>query len=236
MPAERRPTVAALIPVWNGAAFLAEAIESALAEAPDEVVVIDDGSTDGSGAIAEGFGPRVRCLRQPNGGVAAARNAALNASNSDLVAFLDADDVWPRGRLALLREALEQHPDCGIAQGRLQRLVGRAGTGTWDLVDEAWPAPNISTALIRRELFTTVGVFDDHAEGGGDDVDWLLRARECGVREIRIDAVTLHYRRHDANMTNDVATDQARLLRVLARSIARRRAAARTPPETREPS
>ena len=81
MAAEHRPTVAALIPVWNGAAFLAEALESALAQEPavDEVVVIDDGSTDESGAIARGFGPRVRCVRQEHRGLAAARNAALSA-------------------------------------------------------------------------------------------------------------------------------------------------------------
>ncbi len=80
MGGDRRPTVAALIPVWNGAAYLAEAIESVVAERVDEVVVVDDGSTDDSGAIAERFGPPVRCLRQANRGVAAARNAALQAA------------------------------------------------------------------------------------------------------------------------------------------------------------
>lgn len=231
MPTEARAAVAALIPVWNGAAYLAEAIESVLAEAPDEVVVVDDGSTDGSGEIARRYAPRVRCVRQPNRGVAAARNAALRASRSDLVAFLDADDVWPRGRLPTLLQALERHPDCDIAQGRLQRLVRDARSGAWTLVDEAWRAPNVSTALIRRRLFSTVGVFDERTGGGGDDVDWLLRVRESGARETTVDAVTLFYRRHDANMTNDVATDQSRLLRVLAKSIARRRASAVAPTE-----
>lgn len=224
MAGDRRPTVAALIPVWNGAAYLAEAIESVVAERVDEVVVVDDGSTDDSGAIAERFGPPVRCLRQANRGVAAARNAALRASRSDLVAFLDADDVWPRGRLERLLRALDEHPGCGIAQGRLRRMVRSARTGDWEFVDESWRAPNVSTALIRREVFATVGPFDENARGGGDDVDWLLRVREAGVAEVGVDAITLYYRRHDTNMTNDVATDQSRLLRVLARSIARRRA------------
>jgi glycosyltransferase involved in cell wall biosynthesis len=227
MPAERRPTVAALVPVWNGAAFLAEALESALAQEPavDEVLVIDDGSTDDSGAIARSYGPRVRCLRQEHSGLAAARNAAVRASQSDLIAFLDSDDVWPRGRSTLLFGALEENPDCGIAQGRLQRLVRNGRTTRWELVDESWRAPNVATALIRRSAFATVGLFDESV-AGGDDVDWLLRARELGVLETRVDAITLHYRRHDNNMTNDVAQDQSRLLRVLGRAVARRRAAA----------
>jgi glycosyltransferase involved in cell wall biosynthesis len=230
MPVERRPTVAALIPVWNGAAFLSEALESALAQKPavDEVLVIDDGSTDGSAEIAQGFGPRVRCVSREHSGLAATRNAAVRLSQSELVAFLDSDDIWPRGRLALLLRALEENPECAIAQGRLQRLVRHDRTMRWELVSESWRAPNVATALIRRSAFATVGLFDESV-AGGDDVDWLLRAREQGIREARVDSITLYYRRHDKNMSNDVATDQSRLLRVLGRSVARRRAAAAQP-------
>ena len=226
MPAESRPTVSALMPVWNGVAFLGEALESILVQEPavDEIVVVDDGSTDGSGDLARSFGPRVRCVRREHSGLAATRNAAVREARCDLVAFLDSDDLWPRGRMALLLAALEANPDCGIAQGRLQRMVPDGQGDGWKLVDESWRAPNVSTALIRREVFATVGPFDENARGGGDDVDWLLRVREAGVAEVGVDAITLYYRRHDTNMTNDVATDQSRLLRVLARSIARRRA------------
>jgi glycosyltransferase involved in cell wall biosynthesis len=227
MPADRRRTVAALVPVWNGAAFLADALGSILAQDPavDEVVVIDDGSTDGSAAIARGFGPRVRCVTRTHAGLAATRNAAVREARSELVAFLDADDLWPHGRLALLLRALEENPACDIAQGRLQRLVQDGRSMRWALVDESWRAPNVATALIRRAAFATVGPFDESV-AGADDVDWLLRAKERGLREVQVDAVTLHYRRHAGNMTNDVAADQSRLLRVLGRAVARRRAAA----------
>lgn len=221
------PTVTALVPVWNGAAFLGEALESILVQEPQvaEIVVIDDGSTDGSGDLARAFGPRVRCVRRAHEGLAATRNAAVREARSELVAFLDADDLWPRGRLALLLDALARNPDCGIVQGRLQRVVRDAATSEWTLVNESWRAPNVATALIRREVFALVGPFD-HQIAGGDDVDWLLRAKECFVREAQVDAVTLLYRRHDGNMTNDVAQDQSRLLRVLGRAVQRRRAAA----------
>lgn len=227
MPAETRPTVVALVPVWNGAAFLREALDSILAQEPpvDEIVVIDDGSTDGSGDIARSYGPRVHVVRQENGGLASARNAAVRESRADVIAFLDSDDVWPRGRLAVLLQALGANPDCGIVQGRLQRMVRSGGMDEWQLVDESWLAPNVATALIRRSAFAAVGPFDGKV-AGGDDVDWLLRARDHGIREARVESITLHYRRHDANMTNDVAKDQSRLLHVLGRAVARRRAAA----------
>jgi glycosyltransferase involved in cell wall biosynthesis len=227
MPAERRPTVSALVPVWNGAAFLGEALDSILAQEPavDEVVVIDDGSTDGSGDLARSYGPRVRCVRRDHAGLAATRNAAVREAQSDLIAFCDADDLWPHGRLARLLEVLDGDPGCGIVQGRLQRMVRDERTQRWELINESWRAPNVATALIRRDVFALVGSFDEHV-AGADDVDWLLRAKERGVREAQVDAVTLLYRRHGGNMTNDVAADQSRLLRVLGRAVARRRAVA----------
>ena len=88
----------------------------------------------------------------------------------------------------------------------------------WELVNESWRAPNVATALIRRSAFAIVGPFDESV-AGGDDVDWLLRAKEAGVREAQVEAITLHYRRHGGNMTNDVAADQSRLLRVLGRAV-----------------
>jgi len=227
MPTERRATVSALVPVWNGVAFLADALASILRQDPPvaEVVVVDDGSTDGSGDLARGFGARVRCVRREHGGLAATRNAAVREAGSDLVAFLDADDIWPEGRLARLLAVLHANPGCGIVQGRLQRMVLDEATARWTLVNESWRAPNVSTALIRREVFDLVGPFDERV-AGTDDVDWLLRAKELGVREAHADAVTLLYRRHGGNMTNDVAEGNARLLRVLGRAVARRRAAA----------
>jgi glycosyltransferase involved in cell wall biosynthesis len=228
MPAaERRPTVTALVPVWNGTAFLGEALDSILAQQPavDEVVVVDDGSTDGSGDVARSYGARVRCVRRAHAGLAATRNAAVREAQSDLVAFLDADDLWPPGRIARLLAALGAEPGCGIVQGRLQRMVRDEQTMQWQLVNESWRAPNVATALIRREVFALVGPFDEGV-AGADDVDWLLRAKERGVREAQVDAVTLLYRRHGGNMTNDVAADQSRLLRVLGRAVARRRSAA----------
>jgi len=228
MAAEER-NISVLIPVWNGAEFLGEALASVQPEANHvlEIIVLDDGSTDDTPRIARSAGALVRYERQEHAGLAAARNAALRLAEGELLAFLDADDLWPPGRLAHLRRVLDADGRAAIAQGRLQRLT-RSASGDWEFVAEAHRAPSLCTALIRRSAFEVVGDFDERFLGG-HDVDWLMRAREAGVGEAQSDAITLHYRRHDGNMTNDVAVDQPNLLRVLRASIERRRIAGREP-------
>lgn len=105
------PLVTAVIPVYNGEALVGDAIRSVLAQTYSRVecVVVDDGSTDRSAAVAASFGPRVRVIRQPNGGVASARNAGVAAATGELVAFLDADDYW-------LPEKLEKQVRCWQAR------------------------------------------------------------------------------------------------------------------------
>jgi glycosyltransferase involved in cell wall biosynthesis len=95
-------TITAIIPVHNGERHLAEAIQSVLAQTlpPGEIIVVDDGSTDASAAIAQSFGAPVRVLAQPNLGPAAARNLGLAHATGDLLAFLDADDLWTPNKLA----------------------------------------------------------------------------------------------------------------------------------------
>src|SRR5579884_658579 len=93
--------VSVVLPCFNAARFLPAALDSALSQTylPFEVILVDDGSTDDSVAIAESYGPLVRVIRQTNQGESVARNRGLDAARGDLVAFLDADDIWERGKL-----------------------------------------------------------------------------------------------------------------------------------------
>src|SRR4051795_5122495 len=113
-------SIAVVIPVYNGERFLRDAIESVLAQSlpAAEVVVVDDGSSDRSAAVAEGFGPPVRVLRKPHRGVSAARNVGVEHSRSDLIAFLDADDRMKPDRLERQAAALAEAPAPAIALGR----------------------------------------------------------------------------------------------------------------------
>ena len=98
-----RPALSVIIPVWNGERYLGEAIESVLAQEaapPMELIVVDDGSEDGSTAVAERFGPTVRCARIAHSGLAAARNAGLVLARGEYLLHLDADDVLPPRSIA----------------------------------------------------------------------------------------------------------------------------------------
>src|SRR5688500_924354 len=111
---EQQPLVSVIIPVYNGARFLRAALESVFAQTyrPIEVIVVDDGSADDSGVIAQSF-PEVRYIRQENQGVAAARNNAIEAARGEFFAFLDQDDLWTPEKLRLQIEHLLDHPEVG---------------------------------------------------------------------------------------------------------------------------
>ena len=118
--------VSVVLPVYNRAHYVAEAIESVLGQTlpPDELIVVDDGSTDDSVAVVERFArPGLRVLRQPNGGIGSARNAGLRAVTGELVAFIDSDDLWERDKLALQVEAMRASDDVQLVFGHLVEFV-----------------------------------------------------------------------------------------------------------------
>ena len=122
-------TVSVLIPCYNREGSLPAAIESASAQSapPAEIVVVDDGSTDGSAAVAEGFGPPVRVVRQANGGAAAARNRGLAECRGEWVAFLDSDDIWAPDKLERQLAAAAAVPDADLVFCDTRTRAGSAG-------------------------------------------------------------------------------------------------------------
>ncbi|MGN6201494.1 MAG: glycosyltransferase [Solirubrobacterales bacterium] len=204
--------VSVVIPCFRQAHFLPEAIESVLAQEHGaiEVIVVDDGSPDNVGEVAARY-PGVKCLRQANGGLAAARNAGLEKATGEFVLFLDADDRLLPEAVSRGLEELRADPEAMMAAGTW-RLIGEAG--------EALPAdpprqPPVAFAallescfistpaavLYRRELFGRIGGFDPEVSASADYDLYLRTAASFPVR--------LHphpvaeYRRHGANMTRD---------------------------------
>ncbi|MBX3010684.1 MAG: glycosyltransferase family 2 protein [Caldilineaceae bacterium] len=230
------PTISVIIPVYNGEAFLAEAITSVLAQSyqPREVIVVDDGSTDQTAQVARQFGSQIRYLYRPNGGPAAARNTGLTQARGEFVGFLDADDLWPTTSLARRLQSLQENPTAGVALGTVQILLATPNaTGKIHFAPWQQPRPMLllQCALVHRSVFSQIGTFDEsylYAE----DVDWFMRVREAGIPILRHTAVAVFARRHRQNLTNQQAASHHGLAVALQQSLARRRDAGTPTPPT----
>jgi glycosyltransferase involved in cell wall biosynthesis len=227
--ADRSAAVSVVVPAHDAAPFVRAAVTSVRAQAVEgvEVVVVDDGSTDGTAQVlAEQAGPDLLVLAQPNMGPAAARNRGLAAASGSLIAFLDADDEWPPGSLRARVDHLAGHPDVDVVLGRTQFFgdVETAGV-RFDGPDRTVRGSFLGCGLYRRRAFDRdrAGLFDESLRTG-EDYDWFLRARESGVRIATTEQVTLRYRVHPGGISRDEATGNRNLALALRRSLARRRA------------
>jgi glycosyltransferase involved in cell wall biosynthesis len=199
----RHSDITVLIPCFNHGRFLLESVERALGQdgGPPQVIVVDDGSTDEEteGALAE-LPNEVRLIRQANAGVAAARNAGFEKSDSELVLVVDADDRLTTDALDVLRPPLEANPDVGYCYG-LMKLIG-AWSGVLRFPDfDPYILLHRSIAgaqlgLVRRRCWEDAGGFDP-AIHGYEDWDFCLSALEKGWRGLQINRVTHEYRKHE---------------------------------------
>lgn len=189
--------VSAVIPVYNDAKHLAHAIESVLEQTfkDIEVVVVDDGSSDGSPDVAKSYGDKIRYIRQENAGVATARNTGYRASQGKYLCFLDSDDAFKPKKVELQLSLLEQNPKAGLCYGIYQQIDPRDGSvvgqhnvdhSKFDRSDDPFPPDfQIGAALIRREWMDKVGGFDVRFRRAEDsDLRYRLWAAGCGFLPI----------------------------------------------------
>jgi glycosyltransferase involved in cell wall biosynthesis len=230
--------VSVIIPVFNGAAFLAEAIESVRQQrfGPLEIIIVDDGSTDGSFDLAEGMA-EVQCFRQDNKGPAAARNLGVQRANGSLLAFLDADDLWTKEKLALQMAALRNDPSLNLVAGRVEEF----GTDSSELVESRRQRRNgdraytIGALLLSRADFLKVGTLNP-ALKFGEFIDWRSRAIIGGMKELVLDEVVLRRRIHDRNTTLRSTDSSDGYLATLRAHLRRKRTQGSSPEIRQEPS
>lgn len=226
------PLVSVVIPNHNYAGYLGAAIDSALAQSYSnvEVIVVDDGSTDGSEAVARRYGQRVRWIAQPRQGVSAARNRGIAASRGELVAFLDADDLWRPEKLARQVEQLRTPAvgvvGCGLAfispagDALGESVSGASGRVLEDIALLRWPgAPGFgSTALVRKACFDRVGLFDTELSTAAD---WdLWRRIACHYEMGMVREPLALYRVHRSSMHRNLETFEHDMLRAFSRTFA----------------
>ena len=221
------PLVSIVIPAFNAGPYLAEALASVFAQdhRPIEVILIDDGSTDDSLAIAKAWSPALRIVTQDNAGPAAARNRGIELARGPFVAFIDADDRWPAGCLARQLRILEGRPDLDLVMGLVELEYPKSANATlarFRSAAEAVALFSFGAGLFRRSLFERVGLLSEDLRNT-EDADWFMRAKEAGVHWLLLDEAALVYRRHGANLTEQLPLQKSEVFRVLARSAARRR-------------
>jgi glycosyltransferase involved in cell wall biosynthesis len=209
--------VSVVIPVRDGERYLGEAVESVLGQrhAPSEVLVVDDGSRDRTADVAAVF-PGVEVVKQEPRGVGAALNCGVSRARCELLAFLDADDVWLPEKLERQIAVLRQRPDVEAVFGHVEQFVD----GCAPRAAEPGYAPG--TMLIRRGSLERIGPF---ATGWrvGDFIDWWARALDRGLQTVLLADVVLRRRVHGANVGIRLSAERGEYARVLKAVLDRRR-------------
>lgn len=218
------PSVSVIVPAYNVEPYLAETLDSILAQTyrDFEIVIVNDGSTDGTPGIAERYramyADRIVLVSQSNRGLAAARNAALAAAHGAVFALLDSDDTWAPGFLEAQMRIFAANPGIAIVTGN---AVNRGGPGDGlpaRPVDDPRPAPDLREiladetavfimAVFRRTVADAIGGFDERFRTN-EDYDFWIRAAQAGFRFARNTTPLGFYRRH----ANSLSASDVRML------------------------
>lgn len=214
------PVVSVVIPAYNSAHLVGDAIRSVLAQTYQdfEIIVVDDGSTDNTRDVIAAFGDRVRYVWQPNSHISAARNHGFSLARGEILANLDADDLWLSNKLECQMHVLEKHPDAGLVycdgyvcavgqcptrQNRISFLYVRPRDGRiFDYVFKAAPVPS-SSAIFPKRVWREIGGLDRSLRRGQDFEFFARIAATYPVYAVRKPLMV--YRRHSCN-TSSVLT------------------------------
>lgn len=237
------PKISVVVPCFNAAPYICATLRSVLAQTGFEleVVVVDDGSTDGSADVVSTAFPTVTLLRQPNRGAAAARNAGIAQARHDWIAFADADDLWLPGKLQAQWRLIQSAPAARMVYSDLQLWFSVEAEPSREFLAELerlaadpsrWPGPSgwiyarlllrsevaTPTVLIHRSVLDEVGTFDSSLPSGEDYDLWLRASRVTPI--LRVDAPTVLYRIHSSNTTKRPPERNYRAL-VITRALQR---------------
>lgn len=202
--------VSVVIPTFNHAQFVTEAVESALSQTyqPLEVIVVDDGSTDETKSVLAPYVGRIQYVRQENRGLSAARNVGIGRASGEWIALLDADDLWSPHKIQLQVEASRANPELTLIGGRggatdqFSAPVGDLAVREFTVLDFLTSTPfGPSAAMVRRDLFSTIGCFDEELSPVADRDFWLRAAAASRVG--RIEWPCWHYRRSAGQMSRN---------------------------------
>ena len=221
------PLVSAVVAAYNSQRFLGETIESILNQTygPLELIVVDDGSTDGTAEVAKSY-PAVRYIHQTNLGPSAARNSGIQAAKGEYLAFSDSDDIWDRRRLQVQMDFHLANPEALVSFTWMRNFLQPGSPRPAWLTpqfEDSYPGLFAGTMVAHRKLFDLVGLFDPEF-WHGESAEFFTRIKENGVA-INVIEEPLYFRRlHDTNMSLETDKDRRGVIKALKRSLDRKRA------------
>ncbi len=217
------PLISVIIPVYNSALFLPELLNNIYKQhyTPLEIIIVDDGSTDSTAILIKSF-PDIKYIYQTNKGPAAARNEGLAVATGEYIAFIDSDDLWNENTLLTFSKILVNNNDIDIVEGLIKEIPFKKSS--YSKIKHLNPFYHCSfgSCLIRKSAFDKVGNCNERLIYT-EDVDWFTRAWEMNIVKKRIDFVSIFYRKHQHNMTNNSANCLHYKLLLLQIKIARQK-------------
>lgn len=219
-------TISVIIPVFNGARYIAAALDSVFNQNYNniEVIVVNDGSTDNSENIIKSYD--IRYLKQENLGVAVARNNGIKLSKGEFLAFLDQDDVWQPDKLSLQYNQFLDQKNLGyVLSHQILHLENDFAKPNW-LKSEQLNQPIIgylpSTLMIKTEIFKKIGYFNEKFDVGSDS-EWFFRAKDLSIESKIMPEVLVHRLIHSNNQSHSVGDSHIELLRIVKQALERKR-------------
>jgi glycosyltransferase involved in cell wall biosynthesis len=220
-------SVSVVIPAYDTASYIAEALESVVSQLgrDAEVIVVDDGSVDDTAAIAESFGPPVRVIRIAHAGIGPAVNRGIREARGELLASIDADDRWCPGKMALQLAALDADPSLDAVFGHVRQFLSPeiVDRTRFDFTGDPMPGIIRGTMVIRREAWDRVGAIETDL-AVGEFISWYARALDAGLKTRMLPDVMYERRVHARNTVVRERDAYGDYLRVAKSAIDRRRA------------
>ena len=227
------PLISVIIPIYNGEKFIENLLEQLVKQqySPMEIIVVDDGSSDKTAQILAKY-THVNYFYQENKGPAAARNNGLQQAHGTFIAFLDCDDLWSETHLNTLIQHFNNNPKLDIVKGQIQEqtIINQS------IENKELPYFNclLGSCIIRKSTFNKIGYFDEELVFC-EDMDWFTRAWENNVPLKKTNSISLYYRRHEHNMTNNVTRRTHYRMLYYKKKLQREKSTFKEKPITRYP-
>ena len=221
------PRVSCVMPVCNGERYLAAALDSIIAQSrpADEIIVVNDGSTDSTSTILHSYGASIRVVVQKYEGLSSALNTGIRNCSTKYITFCDSDDLLTHDAISVRLAVLENDASLDAVFGTCEQFVSPEVPPEIARRFRFVPQPETSllaaTMIARREAFDRFGLLDEAKRAGGF-IDWMSRARSAGLHFTTVDSIVLRRRIHETNMSRETGRDGNRDLLAVVREHHRR--------------